>query len=377
VAEINIASLKEFMSSHLPAYMVPGYFVALEAFPRTPSGKTDLRSLPLPENQNNAFLSVYVEPEGETEIIIAEVWQEILNRDKISVNDNFFEIGGNSIKAIQLMSKVQKRIGKKIYLNLVFEQPTIRKMAGIILETDERLKNLENDYILINPGHETKMFFMPPGIGYSFAYLEYARHFEDCSIYALNFIESPHPEKSMADLLISLQSDGLFYLFGHSAGGNMAYDVAVELQKRGRKVGGIVLLDSYRQLEVINWDEEEYLRDAELYIEQNHAEFLDVEIKEAAFHKIVSYRRYLNARAEADRVDCPIIQIEANDEITGFGQKISRSAWSQLTPDFEIFEGSGGHMDMLKPVNLERNARLTDRIFRSLRQKNSLSNETN
>jgi thioesterase domain-containing protein len=193
----------------------------------------------------------------------------------------------------------------------------------------------------------------------------------------LNFIESPHPEKSMADLLISLQSDGLFYLFGHSAGGNMAYDVAVELQKRGRKVGGIVLLDSYRQLEVINWDEEEYLRDAELYIEQNHAEFLDLEIKEAAFHKIVSYRRYLNARAEADRVDCPIIQIEANDEITGFGQKISRSAWSQLTPDFEIFEGSGGHMDMLKPVNLERNARLTDRIFRSLRQKNSLSNETN
>ena len=194
------------------------------------------------------------------------------------------------------MSKVQKRLGKKIYINLIFEHPTIRQMARIIDETDEKLKNLATDFILINPGQQRKIFFMPPGIGYSFAYMEFAKYLEQFSICGLNFIESENPVKSMTDILTELQKEGAFYLFGHSAGGNMAFDVALELQKQGRVVGGIILLDSYRQVEVIDWSEEEYLNDAILYIGQNHAEFLDEEIKDAALQKIIAYRRYLNAR---------------------------------------------------------------------------------
>ncbi|MDX9882074.1 MAG: amino acid adenylation domain-containing protein [Prolixibacteraceae bacterium] len=364
--EADSAILKNYLAGQLPAYMIPAYFVKLEQFPRTPSGKADLRSLPEPGSQDHAGHFDYAEPEGETEKAIAEVWQEILGRGKIGATDNFFETGGNSIKAIQLMSKVQKRLGKKTYLNLVFEQPTIRQMAHVIRETDERLKNLETDYILFNPKQKKKIFFMPPGIGYSFAYMEYAKYFDRFAICGLNFIESATPAKSMADILIDMQKDGAFYLFGHSAGGNMAFDVALELQQRGKPVGGIVLLDSYRQLEVIEWSENEYLNDAVLYIEQNHAEFLDEEIKDAALQKIVAYRRYLNARAETGFLNCPVVQIEADDEITDFGRKISRSAWSELCPTYETFEGFGGHMDMLKQPNIEKNARLTNRIIRRL-----------
>ncbi len=364
--KMDILRLKEFLAAQLPAYMIPGYFVQLESFPHTASGKIDLRSLPVPDEKDNAFSSVYVEPEGETEISIAEVWKEILHREKISAHDDFFEIGGNSIKAIQVMSKVQKRLGKKTYLNLIFQRPTIRQMANTISDTEEQLKNMETDYILLNPERDRKIFFMPPGIGYSFAYMGYAKYFEDYAICGLNFMETSYPEQSMADLLIQIQQEGAFYLFGHSAGGNMAFDVALELQKRGRQVGGIILLDSYRQLELIDWSPEEYLEDAILYIEQNHAEFLDEEIREAALRKIVAYRKYLNARAEEKSVDCPILQIEATDEITKFGQKISRSAWADLTSHFEIFEGFGGHMDMLKQPNLERNATLTKTLLKKL-----------
>ena len=119
--------------------------------------------------------------------------------------------------------------------------------------------------------------------------MEYAKYFDDYSVIGLNFIESSSPEKSIADILINLQNEGEFYLFGHSAGGNMAYDVALELSKRGRQVGGLILLDSYRQLELVDWSADEYLNDAILYIEQNHAEFLDEEIKDAALRKIVGY----------------------------------------------------------------------------------------
>ena len=126
------------------------------------------------------------------------------------------------------------------------------------------------------------------------------------------------------------------------------------------------MLDSYRQLEIIDWSADEYLNDAILYIEQNHAEFLDEEIKEAALSKIVAYRRYLNARAEDKFLNCPVFQIEASDEITNFNQNISRSAWAELTARYEVFEGYGGHMDMLKQPNLEGNALLTRRLLDQL-----------
>ena len=363
---IDHASLKEFLNLHLPGYMIPGYFVKMAAFPLTPNGKIDLRSLPKPDNINNLYVSAFVEPSGETEIIIAEVWKEILNKESISSQDNFFEIGGNSIKAIRVMSKVQKRLGKKTYLNLIFKQPTIKQMAAVILNTDERLKNLDADFILLNKGNDKNLFFLPPGIGYSFAYLEFAKYFDNHSVYGLNFIESADPAKSAVDILISQQAEGEFYLFGHSAGGNMAYDVAVELEKRGRQVGGIILLDSYRQLVLIDWSEEEYLNDAVLYIEQNHAEFLDEEIKDSALRKIAAYRKYLNARIEKEPLNCPIIQIEATGELIEFKFKISRRAWDELTPHFEVFEGVGGHMDMLKQPNLEKNALLTKKMLDSL-----------
>ena len=264
------------------------------------------------------------------------------------------------------MSRIQKRLGKKTYLNLIFTQPTIKQMAAVILGTDERLKNLESDYITLNKARGKNIFFLPPGIGYSFAYMEYAKYFDEYSIYGLNFVESDNPAKSAADILVSLQKEGAFYLFGHSAGGNMAYDVAIELQKRGRQIGGIILLDTYRQLELINWSSEEYLNDAILYIEDNHAEFLDEEIKDSALKKIVEYRKYLNARIENEKIDCPIIQIEATDEIVKFNSNVNRRAWKELTFKFEVLEGYGGHMDMLKQPNLEKNALLTKKLIDNL-----------
>lgn len=229
--QIDVAKLKEFLTTCLPAYMIPGYFVKLDSFPHTSSGKIDLLKLPSPDEYSNPFLSDFTEPEGETEIIIASVWREILRKDIIGTKDNFFEIGGNSIRAIQVMSKIQKRLGKKTFLNLIFKYPTIKQMALIILDMDEKLKSIDTNYILFNEELEKKVFFLPPGIGFSFAYTEFAKYFDNISIYGLNFIESSNPAESAAELITDLQKEGIIFLFGHSAGGNMAYDVALELKK--------------------------------------------------------------------------------------------------------------------------------------------------
>ncbi len=199
--------------------------------------------------------------------------------------------------------------------------------------------------------------------------MEYAKYLEEVSVYGINFIETEDPAGAMTDLILDVQKNGRYFLFGHSAGGNMAYDVAMELTKRGKDVGGIIMLDSYRQLEVLSWSEEEYLNDAVLYIEQNHAEFLDEEIKDSAFRKIMAYRRFLNSRYEKDMLACPILQIEALDEIPDSKNNLSRSAWDAITAEFKVYQGFGGHMDMLKKPNLEKNAQLTARLINTLFQK--------
>jgi len=361
--EVDIIKLKEYLNSALPSYMIPAFFVKPENIPHTSSGKINYRALPAPDITAAVKTSVYVQPEGEIEISIAEVWQDILNIKNISSTDDFFEIGGNSIKAIRIMSKIQKKLGRKTFLNLIFQQPTIKKMAAVITDMDEKVKGFSTDISRLNSGSGPTVFFLPPGIGYSFAYTEFARYFGNYNIFGLNFIESDTPAKTAAAIMIKQQQEGNFYLFGHSAGGNMAYDVALELTKQGRTVGGIILLDSYRQMEIVNWSPEEYKNDAVLYIEQNHAEFLDEEIKEASLKKIVAYRAYLNARTENECLNCPIIQIEANDEIRNFTHKISRSAWVELTNNFEVHPGFGGHMDMLKQPYLEKNGALAEKLL--------------
>jgi amino acid adenylation domain-containing protein len=119
------SSVQAFLRSLLPEYAIPSQFVELEALPTTPSGKIDRRSLPEPQPQHTNTSSSYVAPRNDLESDIAQMWQEILQCDRVGINDNFFDLGGHSLLIVQLGDRLSEYLQQEIPLVKLFQYPTI------------------------------------------------------------------------------------------------------------------------------------------------------------------------------------------------------------------------------------------------------------
>lgn len=125
---IDVTGLRSCLSEKLPDYMIPSYFVLLDKIPITVNGKIDRKALPAPETKLERG-SEYAAPELEIEEILVELWQEVLGVDQIGIQDNFFAVGGDSIKAIQISARI-KRFQFQLELEHILKHPTIAAMAG-------------------------------------------------------------------------------------------------------------------------------------------------------------------------------------------------------------------------------------------------------
>ncbi|MFZ6658964.1 amino acid adenylation domain-containing protein [Undibacterium sp. TJN19] len=124
----NIEELRTHLKSALPDYMVPAAFVRLRVLPLTPNGKLDRKALPAPEM--DAFAAkIYEAPQGETEVILAGIWQDLLHVERVGRNDNFFELGGHSLLAVQLMTHIRQGLGREVTLRQLFEYPTVHALS--------------------------------------------------------------------------------------------------------------------------------------------------------------------------------------------------------------------------------------------------------
>ncbi len=136
-SNISSSRLRDFLARELPDYMVPSYFVTLEKLPLKSSGKVDLRVLPEPGSIEEE--GVYVAPANGLEEKLAEIWSAVLEmeQNKVSVNANFFHLGGHSLKATILLARIHKELKVKIPMVELFEQTTIRKLAGYIAKMEQ------------------------------------------------------------------------------------------------------------------------------------------------------------------------------------------------------------------------------------------------
>ena len=128
-AEISTADLRNRLKNYLPDYMIPTYFKWMESFPLTGNGKVDrkaLRNLAVISREEN---TEYVAPETEFEKILSEIWVEVLPMEKIGVHDNFIELGGNSLAAIRITSRVNNAFDLDLPVNTVFANPNISQLA--------------------------------------------------------------------------------------------------------------------------------------------------------------------------------------------------------------------------------------------------------
>lgn len=144
---LNVTELREFLSRHLPDYMIPLNFVFVRRIPLTASGKIDRKSLGKLETLRLRTEKIYLEPETGMERMVAAMWGEILKIEKVGVEDNFFDLGGNSFYIVKMYSKLAKGLSMDIPLVELFRYPTVRTLSRYLSQHvgGDRLLSLERN----------------------------------------------------------------------------------------------------------------------------------------------------------------------------------------------------------------------------------------
>ncbi|MBL6449153.1 amino acid adenylation domain-containing protein [Fulvivirga sp. 29W222] len=127
-----VKNIRQFLADRLPDYMVPANFKVVNEFPVTPNGKMDRKALQEIEGIEIQHDEDFVAPSNETEERLVKIWQDILHKDTISVDDDFFKAGGNSLKVVQLINHIHKDFGVKFDFRTIFELLTVRLLATAI-----------------------------------------------------------------------------------------------------------------------------------------------------------------------------------------------------------------------------------------------------
>ena len=132
----TVGELRSFLAKKVPTYMVPATFVPMTKIPHMPSGKIDRKALPKPPSSRPDLTTAYVAPSTPTEEVVARTWSGILGVDNLGAQDKFFDLGGNSLKIVELSESLNESYPGALSVAELFEHTTVRDMAKVI---DDRL----------------------------------------------------------------------------------------------------------------------------------------------------------------------------------------------------------------------------------------------
>jgi amino acid adenylation domain-containing protein len=129
---LSVTALVQSLKRTLPDYMVPSAFVHLQRFPLTPNAKLDRKALPRPEGKRPVLAQAFIAPRTEVEKQLSNLWRDLLQLEEVGIDDNFFDLGGNSLAVVRMVSQYQARFGHEVPTVKVFQHPTIAKLAGFL-----------------------------------------------------------------------------------------------------------------------------------------------------------------------------------------------------------------------------------------------------
>jgi len=148
-----LAELRRDLAARLPPAQVPSHWVVLPALPLTPSGKLDRRALPAPGDERAALAGALVPPRNAAEEVVAGLWAEVLEIDRVGVQDGFFDLGGHSLLATRVVARLREVFRVEVPLQLLFEQPTVE---GLVAELARRAGGLERVILLAETWQEVE-----------------------------------------------------------------------------------------------------------------------------------------------------------------------------------------------------------------------------
>ncbi|MBP2406788.1 amino acid adenylation domain-containing protein [Streptomyces syringium] len=261
------AALRRFATERLPRHMVPSAFVLLDALPLTSRGKLDRRALPAP---GDGATAVRRAPRTVREELLCGLFGQVLGVPAVGLDDDFFALGGHSMLATQLISRVRSVLGAELDIRTLFDAPTVADLAERLAGAEDRA---EDSLAVLLPLRKVRrrpagaplpgdaapprpLFCVHPAAGVSWVYSGLLRHLpSDQPLYGLQAHGLTRPDAapaSMAEMveaylaqIRSVQPEGPYSLLGWSFGGVVAHEMAVRLQEEGQRVDSLVLMDSY------------------------------------------------------------------------------------------------------------------------------------
>ncbi|GAB7187380.1 amino acid adenylation domain-containing protein [Kitasatospora sp. Ki12] len=252
--------IKDELANLLPDYMLPNRVLVVDALPLTANGKVDLKALAASDAVRTAEVrSEYVAPGTEDERWLAEAWGQALTYEDVSVADEFFAVGGNSLIAVALVHRINREFGIALPLQVLFECPILRDLAARIgraraADGGDAAGAPGSRLIPLHPGDSGRPVFCWPGLGGYPMNLRLlgreasaGRAFYGVQAHGINEGETPYPtirETAAADVaeLRRVQPEGPYTLWGFSFGARVAFEAAWQLERAGQRVENLLLI---------------------------------------------------------------------------------------------------------------------------------------
>ena len=248
------AEVRSFILEKLPKYMLPNSIIFCDSFPLTASGKIDRNAL-VASAANNKDTS-YITPDNSIESEIVQILQQILGIKEISVEDDFIEVGGNSLIAARLVAEIEQKYQQKIPISRIFQSSTPRALAQLIEQPEENF--IDESCVPIKEGNSQPILFGIHNLGHGLElYRPLGNNLDrNISLYGLSsyFCDEstvPHPRdiKALAayyaEKIKLVQPQAPYYLMGVSFGGVIAYETAQILVSQGHQVNFLGLIDTF------------------------------------------------------------------------------------------------------------------------------------
>ncbi|MGB0521816.1 MAG: thioesterase domain-containing protein, partial [Flammeovirgaceae bacterium] len=245
--------LKAYLSGVLLEYMVPSVYVRVDEFGLTSSGKLDYRRLP---KVSEVIQDDFQEAETEMEHALVALWSAVLEMEasSLGVTHSFFELGGNSLKAMVLINRMNKAFSIQLLLRDIFQHQTIRALSSKI-ESGQSTNEVDEMIVALN--HESakeKLFMIHDGSGEVDGYLELARHLDQYACYGMRYNshfttakEAPEVVEIAATYIQEIkkiQPEGPYRLIGWSLGGVIAKEITAQLEQNEEQVERLMIIDT-------------------------------------------------------------------------------------------------------------------------------------
>lgn len=241
--------LKSFLDDKLPSYMVPAHIIVMESLPVLLNGKLNKNALPMPNITENK--NYKTRPTNDFQKKLIDIWEELFNLKNISINDNFFDLGGYSLLAARLFNEINKQLNINIPLSTIYRASTIEKLDKVINQ-NSNFKNWSSIIPMRKEGTKPPLFVLHGLGGDTFIYDKLVKCLgNDYPVYGIQLTEkiSKFNIKELSNEyrkeIESIIPNGPYLLCGFSFGGLLAFEIASQLSKVGKQVDLLALLDSY------------------------------------------------------------------------------------------------------------------------------------